>query len=152
MDSVVQLKNLAACFLSQVSSRSAYPDLNTHRPAEAVLIQYAGQRIHRWMAQEQIQYRLFQWGAIVVRAVAPLTMHHQPAFFATVLPFVQHIAEVTQGLVHKKTMQINLACKRQTPGTQRTKTGIRNLRQINGQRFANIRRMTDTLRFNAAAL
>ena len=116
------------------------------------MIQYAGQRIHCWMTQEQIQYRLFQWGAIVVRAIAPLAMHHQPAFFATVLPLVQYIAEVTQGFVHKKTMQINLACKRQTPGTQRTEAGIRNLRQINGQRFANIRRMTDTLRFNAAAL
>ena len=116
------------------------------------MIQYAGQSIHRRMAQEQIQYRLFQRGTIVMRAIAPLAMHYQPAFFATVLPLVQHIAEVTQSLVHKKTMQINLACKRQTPGTQRTEAGIRNLRQINGQCFANIRRMTDTLRFNAAAL
>ena len=81
------------------------------------MIQYAGQRIHRRMAQEQIQYRLFQRGAIVVRAVAPLAMYHQPAFFATVLSLVQHIAEVAQGLIHKKSMQINLARKRQTPGT-----------------------------------
>jgi len=125
---------------------------NTCCAAETVLITYAGQRIHRRMTQKQIEYRLFQRGTVVVRAIAPLAMHHQPAFFATVLPLVQYIAEVTQGLVHKKTMQINLACKRQTPGTQRTKTGIRNLRQINGQRFANIRCMTDTLRFNAAAL
>lgn len=113
---------------------------------------HADQRIHRRMAQEHIQHRLFQRGAIIVRAVAPLAVYHQPAFFAAVFPLAQHIAEITQRFIDKKAMQINLARKRQAPGGKRVEASFRNVRQINGKCLADVRRLPDTLRFDAAAL
>lgn len=122
-----------------------------HRAAVAVAIDDAGEGVHRRVAQEQVKHRLFQRGAVVMRAVASFAVHDHPAFGAAVFAFVQHVAEVAQRFVHEETVQVNFARNRQASGTQRMKARVGDGGEV-VPRFLRGGGVSNTLRFNAAAL
>lgn len=122
-----------------------------HRAAVAVAIDDAGERVHRRVAQEQVKHRLFQWGAVVMRAVASFAVHDHPAFGAAVFAFVQHVAEVAQRFVHEETVQVNFARNRQAPGAEGMKARVGDGGEV-VPRFLRGGGVSNTLRFNAAAL
>ena len=128
-----------------------FPDFDINRAAVAVAIDDAGERVHRRVAQEQVKHRLFQRGAVVMRAVASFAVHDHPAFGAAVFAFVQHVAEVAQRFVHEETVQVNFARNRQAPGAEGMKARVGDGGEV-VPRFLRGGGVSNTLRFNAAAL
>lgn len=122
-----------------------------HRAAVAVAIDDAGERVHRRVAQEQVQHGLFERGAVVMRAVAAFAVDDDPAFGAAVLAFVERVAEVAQRFVHEEAVQVDFARDRQASGAEGMETRVGNRGEV-VPRFLRGGGVSNTLRFNAAAL
>ena len=117
-----------------------------HRAAVAVAVDDGGEGVHRRVAQEQVKHRLFQRGAVVMRAVASFAVHDHPAFGAAVFAF-----EVAQRFIDEKAVQVDFARNRQASGTQRMKARVGDGGEV-VPRFLRGGGVSNTLRFNAAAL